>query len=61
MQILRMGLVAPIASQRKIQIAARFAERQKQIRLAAARGEMHLGRNHREPKTDKLTHAAIDV
>ena len=27
--------------------AARFAERQKQIRLAAARGETHLGRNPR--------------
>ena len=30
------------------QRAARFAERQKQIRLAAERGEKHLGRNPRK-------------
>ena len=35
------------------QRAARFAERQKQIRLAAERGEQHLGRNPRKTASPK--------
>jgi UPF0176 protein len=35
--------------------AARFAERQKQIRLAAERGGTHLGSNPRRKKTSPST------